>query len=167
MDCGCKHHHPPYSTNQLIREALVGDGQRKRKMCDMHGEGPSTSRASTKATADSASDIQPIEVPTSSIRSFPKIPVFIVEDHNDVLHFFIRCFGSRHLPLEENKIIHFDAHPDMCIPKGMPARYVYAPDDLLGSISIENWLMPMVFAGHLDRIVWIKPEWSDQMPKGK
>lgn len=55
----------------------------------------------------------------------------------------------------------------MCIPKHMPAAYVFNKEDLLDSISIENWLMPTVFAGHVDRIVWIKPEWSDQIPKGK
>lgn len=100
-------------------------------------------------------------------RVFPKVPIFVVEDHHDVLTFLYRCLGSRHLPIRGNKIIHFDSHPDMCIPKHMPAGYVFNKEDLLDSISIENWLMPTVFAGHVERIVWIKPDWSDQIPKGK
>ncbi|XP_055606656.1 UPF0489 protein C5orf22 homolog [Uranotaenia lowii] len=115
--------------------------------------GPETSDQTTSATP--------------SQRFFSKVPIFIVEDHHDVLTFLYRCLGSRHLPLRGNKIIHFDSHPDMCIPKHMPASYVFNKEDLLDSISIENWLMPTVFAGHVERIVWIKPEWSDQMPKGK
>ena len=91
----------------------------------------------------------------------------MVEDHHEVLTFLYRCLGSKHLPLQGNRIVHFDSHPDMCIPKHMPANYVFNKDDLLDSISIENWLMPTVFAGHVERIVWIKPPWSEQIPKGK
>lgn len=126
----------------------------------------STSVPATTATASSSSESdQPDQEPTA--RLFSKIPIFIVEDHHDVLTFLYRCIGSRHLPLRGNTIIHFDSHPDMCIPKHMPAAYVFNKEDLLDSISIENWLMPTVFAGHVDRIVWIKPDWANQMPKGK
>ncbi|XP_058063285.1 UPF0489 protein C5orf22 homolog [Anopheles bellator] len=103
--------------------------------------------------------------PTS--RTFEKVPIFVVEDHQEVLTFLFRCLGSKHLPLHGNRILHFDSHPDLCIPKHMPACYVFNKDDLLDSISIENWLMPTVFAGHVQRIVWIKPPWSEQIPKGK
>ncbi|XP_050074616.1 UPF0489 protein C5orf22 homolog [Anopheles maculipalpis] len=123
---------------------------------------PSSSVGQTAATAASSSSKAP---PKS--RSFEKIPIFVVEDHHEVLTFLYRCFGSKHLPLQGNRIVHFDSHPDMCIPKHMPANYVFNKDDLLDSISIENWLMPTVFAGHVERIVWIKPPWSDQIPKGK
>lgn len=119
------------------------------------------------------SPTEPTPTPTSSSsaelppRTFPKVPIFVVEDHHDVLTFLYRCLGSRHLPLHGNKIIHFDSHPDLCIPKHMPAAYVFNKEDLLDSISIENWLIPTVFAGHVERIVWVRPTWSDQIPKGK
>ncbi|XP_055631959.1 UPF0489 protein C5orf22 homolog [Toxorhynchites rutilus septentrionalis] len=129
--------------------------------------GRSTSATSTQAAATVEGSNQTGDQPTVSARVFPKVPIFVVEDHHDVLTFLYRCLGSRHLPLRGNKIIHFDSHPDMCIPKHMPAEYVFNKEDLLDSISIENWLMPTVFAGHVERIVWIKPEWSDQMPNGK
>lgn len=118
--------------------------------------------ASSSSSSSSASKTAP---PVS--RTFDKVPIFIVEDHHEVLAFLYRCLGSKHLPLHGNRIVHFDSHPDMCIPKHMPATYVFNKDDLLDSISIENWLMPTVFAGHVQRIVWIKPPWSDQIPKGK
>lgn len=133
-------------------------------------ESVSTATVAAATSSQSQHDQQPAEnEPTScsSARVFSKVPIFIVEDHHDVLTFLYRCIGSRHLPLRGNTIIHFDSHPDMCIPKHMPAAYVFNKEDLLDSISIENWMMPTVFAGHVERIVWIKPEWANQMPKGK
>lgn len=127
-------------------------------------------QASSSTPAESSSDdLQQQSVATTcgSARAFAKVQIFIVEDHHDVLTFLYRCIGSRHLPLRGNTIIHFDSHPDMCIPKHMPAGYVFNKEDLLDSISIENWMMPTVFAGHVERIVWIKPDWANQMPKGK
>ncbi|KAL1400370.1 hypothetical protein pipiens_002074 [Culex pipiens pipiens] len=127
------------------------------------GEGrPSPTTTAEPPTPATSSSTEP-----GPPRTFPKVPIFVVEDHHDVLTFLYRCLGSRHLPLRGNKIIHFDSHPDMCIPKHMPAAYVFNKEDLLDSISIENWLMPTVFAGHVERIVWVKPAWSDQIPKGK
>ncbi|XP_058461807.1 UPF0489 protein C5orf22 homolog [Malaya genurostris] len=135
-------------------------------MSEEDGEGRSVNTAA--AAAISAAACTEKENPkTPDVREFAKVPIFVVEDHHDVLTFLYRCLGSRHLPLRGNTIIHFDSHPDMCIPKHMPAGYVFNKEDLLDSISIENWLMPTVFAGHVKRIVWIKPDWSDQIPKGK
>ncbi|XP_055534921.1 UPF0489 protein C5orf22 homolog [Wyeomyia smithii] len=139
-------------------------------MSEEDGEGQSNITTSTQAALVASSEEQPKGGETTTplgARVFPKVPIFIVEDHHDVLTFLYRCLGSRHLPLHGNTIIHFDSHPDMCIPKHMPAGYVFNKEDLLDSISIENWLMPTVFAGHVERIVWIKPEWSAQIPKGK
>uniref|UniRef100_A0A182Q3D0 Misexpression suppressor of ras n=1 Tax=Anopheles farauti TaxID=69004 RepID=A0A182Q3D0_9DIPT len=125
-----------------------------------------TSSANGSSSAASSSSSKAVGSPPAS-RTFDKVPIFVVEDHHEVLTFLYRCLGSKHLPLHGNRIVHFDSHPDMCIPKHMPANYVFNKDDLLDSISIENWLMPTVFAGHVERIVWIKPPWSDQIPKGK
>lgn len=99
-------------------------------------------------------------------RPFQKIPIFVVEDHNDVLQFIYRCLGAHRIPFTQNKIIHFDSHPDMTIPKYMPAEFVRDREKLLQSLSIENWLMPVAYAGHIDQMIWIKPEWATQMPDG-
>lgn len=104
--------------------------------------------------------------PNPQLRPFSKIPIFIVEDHNDVLEFIYRCLGSRRIPFKGNKILHFDSHPDMTIPKHLPAEYVRDKDKLLESLSIENWLMPAAYAGHISEIVWMKPEWAKQIPDG-
>lgn len=112
------------------------------------------------------SKLQPTDGSTAKLRPFTKIPIFIVEDHNDVLEFIYRCLGSRRIPFKHNKIIHFDSHPDMTIPKHMPAEYVWNKTKLLESLSIENWLMPTVYAGHISQLIWMKPEWAKQMADG-
>jgi len=38
---------------------------------------------------------------------------------------------------------------------------------LFSSISIENWIMPACYAGHISRIVWVKKEWSTQISDGE
>ena len=30
-------------------------------------------------------------------------------------------------------------------------------------LSIENWILPLVYAGHISEIYWLKPPWADQM----
>lgn len=101
-----------------------------------------------------------------SLRKFPAIPIFIVENHNEVLEFIYRCLGSRHLPFKNNCIIHLDSHPDMTIPRNMPAEFVFDKEKLFEAVSIENWMMPAVYAGHISKLVWIRPPWANQMPNG-
>lgn len=101
------------------------------------------------------------------LRQYKKIPIFIVENHNEVLEFIYRSLASRHLPFQNNKIVHFDSHPDMTISNSMPASMVYDKENLLNAVSIESWLMPTVYAGHFSDLIWIKPEWATQMPNGE
>lgn len=99
-------------------------------------------------------------------RKFAKIPLFVVENHNEVLYFIYRCLGSRHIQFTGNTLIHFDSHPDMTIPRTMPAEFVYNKEELLEALSIENWIMPMAYAGHVTTLIWIKPLWANQIPNG-
>ncbi|XP_047344128.1 UPF0489 protein C5orf22 homolog isoform X2 [Vespa velutina] len=99
-------------------------------------------------------------------KCFRKTPIHIVENHDEVLPFIYRCLGSKHLPFEGNTFIHLDSHPDMLIPRCMSADVVWNKDELFGDISIENWIMPAVYAGHFKSLIWIKPPWAKQIPDG-
>lgn len=101
-----------------------------------------------------------------SRKMFKKIPVYIVENHNEVLPFIYKCIGSKHLYFEGNVIIHLDSHPDMLVPKGMSADTVYFKHELFDTISIENWMLPAAYAGHLSSLIWVKPPWAKQMVDG-
>uniref|UniRef100_A0A1B6KL04 Uncharacterized protein n=1 Tax=Graphocephala atropunctata TaxID=36148 RepID=A0A1B6KL04_9HEMI len=107
-----------------------------------------------------------IEDNSYSLKRFKEIPIFVVEDHNEVLPFIYRCIGSKHLPLMENTLLHFDSHPDMLIPHGMKADIVFDKFELFNAVSIENWILPAAFAGHLSKILWIKPFWAQQLSEG-
>ena len=49
---------------------------------------------------------------------------------SQALPFIYRCMGSKHLPFEGNTFIHLDSHPDMLIPKEMPADTVWDKNQL-------------------------------------
>lgn len=100
-------------------------------------------------------------------RRFKKIPVFIVENHNDVLELILPSLARRYLPLQNNLMIHFDSHPDMCVPRQMSAQTVFNRQTLLESLSIENWIIPLMYGQYLGpEIVWVAPPWAHQIPAG-
>ncbi|XP_061933126.1 UPF0489 protein C5orf22 homolog [Apis cerana] len=101
-----------------------------------------------------------------SRKYFKRIPIHIVEDHDEVLSFIYRCLGSKHLPFEGNAFVHLDSHPDMLIPKTMLANTVWDKNQLFSEISIENWILPAAYAGHFKHLIWVKPPWANQIVDG-
>ncbi|XP_023330378.1 UPF0489 protein C5orf22 homolog [Eurytemora carolleeae] len=100
------------------------------------------------------------------LRALPELPVYIEEDHHEVLQHIYKHIGARQLPLENNTLVHFDSHPDMLIPGDLRAEDCYDKSSLFNKISIENWILPGAFAGIFRTIIWVCPPWSDQIPPG-
>ncbi|XP_014477279.1 PREDICTED: UPF0489 protein C5orf22 homolog [Dinoponera quadriceps] len=100
-----------------------------------------------------------------ALKHFKKTPIYVVENHNEVLDYIYRCIGSKHLPFQDNTFIHLDSHPDM-IPPAIPADTVWDKFRLFDDIGIENWILPAVYAGHFKYIIWVKPPWANQMLDG-
>ncbi|VDP47076.1 unnamed protein product [Echinostoma caproni] len=90
------------------------------------------------------------------------ISVVVVEAHNEALSYIYRLIGSKRIPFSGLKLLHFDSHPDLGIPDIKACDIRQDPEKLICA-SIENWIMPMVYAGHVDHVLWLHPAWSDQL----
>lgn len=124
----------------------------------------SSSQSLSGAPSSSSSSVS--VHPKLKSRQFTKIPVFIVENHNDVLELLLPSLANRYLPFKDNVMIHFDSHPDLCVPRQMPAELIFDRRQLLESLSIENWIVPMWYSQHVKEVAWIRPPWAHQIPDG-
>lgn len=110
------------------------------------------------------------------------LPVFLEEDHHHVLEHILRAVGSKRLsaPCSDgvsNVLLHLDSHPDLLLPEGLTASDCSGrrgPDghggdirtSLLPKLSIENWILPAVYLGVFDSVVWVCPPWCQQIRPG-
>ncbi|KAM9104495.1 UPF0489 protein C5orf22 homolog isoform 1-T1 [Megaptera novaeangliae] len=104
---------------------------------------------------------------SARLRRYHELPVWVVEDHQEVLPFIYRAIGSKHLPASNISFVHFDSHPDLLIPVNMPADTVFDKETLFGELSIENWIIPAVYAGHFSHVIWLHPTWAQQIREGR
>ena len=97
------------------------------------------------------------------LRLYEKIPAWICEYHQEVLPYIYRAIGSKHLPFAGTTMLHFDSHPDLMAPLDLKADSVCDRELLFDTLSIADWILPAVYVGHIKKVIWIKPPWSEQI----
>lgn len=100
------------------------------------------------------------------MKRFKKIPIYVVEEHNDVLQFIYSAIGGKKLPVEGTTLLHLDAHPDMLIDRKLKGEEARSGKKLLPLLQIENWIVPAAAAGHIGHVVWLRPPWATQFTDG-
>ena len=96
----------------------------------------------------------------------------VVDDHHHVLPEIHLAIRQRKLAFKEICIVHFDAHPDLCVTDQMHADVVFKPHELYqhlddSSGGIAEFILPLVYAGHVNQVIWVKPPWSTQFELGR
>ncbi|KDO33845.1 hypothetical protein SPRG_01724 [Saprolegnia parasitica CBS 223.65] len=99
------------------------------------------------------------------------LEVHVVDDHHHVLEPIHRAIRQRRLPFANCTIVHVDAHADLAFPPSLPAATIFSPGALYDGLDasdagIASFLLPLAYAGHIHRLVWIKPPWATQMAIG-
>ncbi|CAK4930301.1 unnamed protein product [Aphanomyces euteiches] len=99
------------------------------------------------------------------------IPTIVVDDHHHVLEPIHKAMRKRLLPFSNWSLVHIDAHPDMAFPRTIPADSIFTPHEFYDELeacdgAIASFLMPLVYAGHMSSLMWIKPAWARQMHLG-
>lgn len=101
-----------------------------------------------------------------NLKQFKKIPIYVVEEHNEALQFIYSAIGGKKLPVEGTTFVHLDAHPDMLIDRKLKGDEARSGKNLLPLLQIENWIVPAAAAGHIDKIIWLRPPWAKQISDG-
>jgi len=53
------------------------------------------------------------------------------------------------------------------LPHTLKAENAKDKAKLMEELSIENWILPACYIGLIDRVAWVHPAWSKQLPDGK
>lgn len=99
------------------------------------------------------------------------LPVYVSGDHNEALESLHAAIRVGEVAFSGLAMLHIDSHPDLMVPPRMPADLVFKPRELHYELArsetgIAEFILPAVYAGHLERITWLRPPWADQLPDG-
>jgi hypothetical protein len=94
----------------------------------------------------------------------------LVEDHCDIVHFLHALTRSKKIPSQDVKLIHFDSHPDMMplVEHNVLDCYSYQQlcTHLEGEMGISQFILPLLYTGQLNSVVWVKSKWAHQFKEG-
>lgn len=95
------------------------------------------------------------------------VEVVVCDAHHNVLPHWVRAVRPI-LPRGSVNVLHFDAHPDMSLPPvDVPSVFPATDEALQASVTIDSFQLAACKAGVIGRVMWVRPEWAQQMPDGE
>eukprot|EP00966_Prymnesium_polylepis_P235993 5457852-Prymnesium_polylepis.1 len=93
--------------------------------------------------------------------------IFVVDEHHEALSAQHAMIGAGRCPSSGLLLEHFDAHPDLVVPRDINGKLTTDPErraELRQAIdntaqSIAAWITPAIAAGLYRRVVWRRPDW--------
>jgi hypothetical protein len=90
----------------------------------------------------------------------------ICQSHHHVLAHWLRAAREGILPSSGVQVVHVDAHPDLAVPHQPIPRNGRDPEFLVARVDIASFVLAAVRVGLVDRVTWLRPDFSFQLPDG-
>ncbi|GFR64877.1 UPF0489 protein C5orf22 [Elysia marginata] len=153
----------------VVRHADLGDGADYDEYYEYKSSGRRGAARLQKLTGHGESGIAEdlAWLPSLKRRGWGKsLPVVVVEEHYEVLHYWFQAAELGLLPKSGNILVHFDAHPHVGMPEissSLP-RFQY-PKSWKEVKSLmqtsDSFIVAAAQAGLVNHIVWVMPAWAD------
>jgi hypothetical protein len=96
------------------------------------------------------------------------VELVISDSHHHVLPHWLRAAESGVLPAGGVTVVHFDAHPDLSVPKVAVVTGRPRPEEAALPLDIASFQLAAAYWGLVDRVVWVRPAWAEgQLPDGE
>lgn len=89
------------------------------------------------------------------------IKAYIIEEHNEAFPLWYKAFQDGKLPSSGMPLLHVDEHSDMGTPLlNQSINDLSKGDDpwefMLNNLSISNFIVPLIYLGMFDEVVWVR-----------
>jgi UPF0489 domain len=86
----------------------------------------------------------------------------VVDDHSDIVPFLQAAWRAKKIPFQFDFFLHFDSHADLGLPSSISnvkdfSNSTILLDKLNEPSGISEFILPLVYNGHFNRIYWIHP----------
>ncbi|XP_041364821.1 UPF0489 protein C5orf22 homolog [Gigantopelta aegis] len=102
----------------------------------------------------------------------PPIPVYIVEEHHEVVKYWFDAVRQGYIPKRGNVLIHIDGHSDGGTPEqwhtGPLFRFPVTHHDITTMMQQNDvFIVAAALAGLIDRYIWVWPAWNTHSNEGQ
>jgi len=93
--------------------------------------------------------------------------VVVCSSHHHVLSHWLLAAERGAIPAQGITVVHFDAHPDLSVPRRPLQRaWRSRPGLLVAASDIGSFQLAAAWVGLVSRVVWLRPGWAEQIADG-